>query len=224
NQMFQPLIDNPTSLKVRSLRLIGELTEYSSLLQKIGPHVENLVIKLFTHDESNALESVIKYCTKVRFLQISSIDTYDIPQVCELITSIGAHLEYLSLKILFALNIPCIFISSKLLDELGPVLSNHSSSLKYLNLFLSIDPIFMRNFLDEVQDINLKKLLIRNCHYEDVDVAFDVLKEFAEEQMIDDFVYEIVDYFCIHTKVRDYIDEVQKNKYPDLVFRIPDFE
>ncbi|CAG8618007.1 4523_t:CDS:1 [Funneliformis mosseae] len=224
NQMFQPLIDNPTSLKVRSLRLIGELTEYSSLLQKIGPHVENLVIKLFTHDESNALESVIKYCTKVKFLQISSIDTYDIPQVCELITSIGAHLEYLSLKILFALNLPCIFISSKLLDELGPVLSNHSSSLKYLNLFLSIDPIFMRNFLDEVQDINLKKLLIRNCHYEDVDVAFDVLKEFAEEQMIDDFVYEIVDFFCIHTKVRDYIDEVQKNKYPDLVFRIPDFE
>ncbi|CAG8603849.1 911_t:CDS:1 [Funneliformis mosseae] len=225
NQMFQPLIDNPTSLKVRSLRLVGKLTEYSSLLQKIGPHVENLVIKLsFSHHESNAFDSVIKYCTKVKFLQISSIDALDIPQICELITSIGAHLEYLSLKILFALNIPCILISSKLLNELGPVLSKHSSSLKYLNLFLSIHPISMRKFLDHVQHIDLKKLLIRNCHYEDVDVAFDVLKEFSEEQVIDDFVYEIVDYFCIHTKVRNYIDEVQKNKYPDLVLRIPDFE
>ncbi|CAG8723405.1 7149_t:CDS:2, partial [Funneliformis caledonium] len=46
DQIYQLLIDNPTSLKVRSLRIIGKLTEYSLLLQKIGSHVENLVIEL----------------------------------------------------------------------------------------------------------------------------------------------------------------------------------
>ncbi|CAG8464097.1 13185_t:CDS:2 [Funneliformis caledonium] len=193
-KQFQPLIDNPTSLKVRSLRLVGKLTEYSSLLQKIG-HVENL-------------SSNYQFPTMKEMLLIVLSST----------VQRSNSFKYLVLILLISLK---YFKTS---GWLGPVLSKRSSSLKYLNLFLSIDPIFMRKFLDHVQNIDLKKLLIRNCHYEDIDVAFDVLKEFAEVQVIDDFVYEIVDYFCIHTKVRNYIDEVQKNKYPDLVLRIPDFE
>ncbi|CAI2177920.1 426_t:CDS:1 [Funneliformis geosporum] len=229
DQAFQPLIDNPSSLKVKSLKLGGKISEYALLLQKIGPYVEDLSVELGFGDIERcdkAFKNIITYCNKIKFLHIAYTNHVNIPQICELITQINKYLKYLTFEVMFGLDAHSSESSSNLLKGLGTVLPN---SLEYLNLDLVIDPIDLKTFFDNCKHVvGLNKLLIRNRNFESIDTTFKVLKEFMNEAKINEFAYEIDSYFDVedleYRNLEELVNDVQPKRYSDLIMRIPGFE
>ncbi|CAG8445178.1 12654_t:CDS:1 [Funneliformis caledonium] len=229
NQAFQPLLDNPASLKVKSLQLGGKISEYSFLLQKIGPHVEDLSVELGFGDIERcdkAFKNIITYCRKIKFLHVAYTNNMKIPKMCKLITHINKYLKYLSFEVLFGVDDDCSETSSSLLTGLGTALP---SSLEYLNLDLVIDPMDLKTFFDSCKHIvGLNKLLVRNRHYESIDETFSIIKEFVNEAKIKEFAYEIENYVKVEDP--DYLNleklvlDVQPKRYSDLIMRIPGFD
>ncbi|CAG8574825.1 6994_t:CDS:1 [Funneliformis mosseae] len=188
-QVFRPLLDISTPLKIKTLTLDGlsmEITFIQSLFQKIGSFLENLEIKLVI-ERKIIYESIINHCNKVQFLHISEIEHVDIVQLFKLITHVRKHLKYLSLQIRNHRQ-PCLIesdyddqqlrVSSMILTNLGQILPD---TLKYLELKLEIDPINLKIFLDNCKHIvGLNSLLVINKSQNDI--IFDVLKEFVREK------------------------------------------
>jgi len=150
----------------------------------------------------------------------------NIPQVYKLITHLDKHLKYLSLEI----DKSNLQISSILLKEFDRILPD---SLEYLSLDLVIDPNDLKIFLDNCKYIvGLNKLLIRNSSIKNVDLTFNILKEFVRRKRIKNFAYQINSYFnpnnLEHCNLEKLVNEsqpfVKTKRYSDLVVRITDFD
>ncbi|CAG8612707.1 12742_t:CDS:2 [Funneliformis caledonium] len=230
-QVFRPLLDISTPLKIKTLTLDGlsmEITFIQSLFQKIGSFLENLEIKLVI-ERKIIYESIINHCNKVQFLHISEIEHVDIVQLFKLITHVRKHLKYLSLQIQNHRQ-PCLIesdyddqqlrVSSMILTNLGQILPD---TLKYLELNLEIDPINLKIFLDNCKHIvGLNSLLVINKSQNDI--IFDVLKEFVREKKVTNFAYNVSALFSTHDYYgRQYLDnEIHPfvKPYSELIKRI----
>ena len=68
-----------------------------------------------------------------------------------------------------------------ILTELGQILPD---PLKYLELSFKIDPNDLKILLGHCKLIELKTLLVRNFNHKNVDVTFNILKEFVRERKV----------------------------------------
>jgi len=114
-----------------------------------------------------------------------------------------------------------------ILKGLGQTLPN---SLEYLDLKLSIDPDYMKIFLDHCKHVGLNKLLVKNNNSMEVDVTFNILKEFVREQKVENFAYLVDRLFnpdnLMHQNLERLVNELQSfvkmKRYDDLILKIFD--
>ncbi len=221
-RFFQSLLDLPAPLKIKSLKVIGQTSGNALLLQKVGPYLENLELRLYEKTEKEKVfESIINYCDKIQFLNLSFTRLENIPRLHESITHLNRHLKYLSLQS-YDLG-----ISSMILKGLGQRLPD---SLEYLDLNLSIDPNDMKIFLDHCKHIGLNKLLVKNFKTKNVDIVFNILKEFVREQKLENFAYLVDSWFnpndLEHQNLERLVNEfqpfVKMRRYDNLILKIFD--
>ncbi len=217
----QSLFDHPNSLKIKTLKVNGRISGIALLIQKVGPYLVHLDLRISDDIENEkAFESIINHCDKIKYLHISLFKDKDIYQLYKLITHIDNRLKYLSLEI-YTFN-------SMILKELGQILPD---SLEYFNLNLAIDPDELKNFLNECEHVGLNKLLVRNKNEKNVDVTFDILKEFVKGKKIENFAYEVSSRFnpnnLEHHNLEKLVNEFQSilmmKRYDDLIIEIYDF-
>ncbi|CAG8714198.1 192_t:CDS:1 [Funneliformis mosseae] len=236
SRFLQPLLDIPTPLKIKSLKVIGLFPKLALLLQKIGSYLEHLELYLFDDDERDAsFESIMRFCDKIKFLYLSNFDQQNVTQLYELITHVNKHLRYLSIRNerLFLndnyfLPKSCKIINSMIFKGLGQILPD---SLEYLCLDFEIKPKDLKVFLDHCQHVGLKKILVRNDDRNFIDETFRILKEFVEGKRVKYFAYELSRPIKPkHSKYRNLkmlASEVQPfvkmRKYSDLIITISDF-
>jgi hypothetical protein len=246
--VIQPLLDIPTPLKIKSLTITDiNINSIQLLLQKIGNYLENLYLSIQSDFmRESIIENIINYCDKIKFLHLNHIDYKNIPQICNLVTHFKNHLKYLTLEYKFKFynsNALDMFPtntnkyenqkgSSTLLKELGEILPNN---LEYLNLYLSIDPNQLNDFLITCKRIGLKKLLIRNNNIENLQDNLNILKEFTLNNNNLNYLAYGIEYFDTFKRSQQkselLIKEIQSfekmekmMKYDDLVINIFDFD
>ncbi|CAG8566176.1 4195_t:CDS:2 [Funneliformis caledonium] len=235
-QVFRPLLDIPTPLKIKTLKIVSQIEEITLiqlLFQKIGSFLENLEINLWKDTErNNVYESIINYCEKIQFLHLLEIDHVDIPQLIKLIIHVRKHLKYLSLQVknnrrsCISYRISKIYVneplrvSSMILENLGQILPD---TLKYLELRLEIDPINLKIFLNNCKHIvGLSRLLVMNKNLNDNKDAFKVLKEFVREKKVMNFAYLVNHNLFIRED--EYKIYSSQKLYSDLIMRVSYFE
>ncbi|CAG8579839.1 14438_t:CDS:2 [Funneliformis caledonium] len=234
-QVFRPLLDIPTPLKIKTLTLEGQNMEINFirlLFQKVGSFLENLEIYLWEDIERQIVfESIINYCDKIQFLHLYEIDHVDILPFFKLITHVRKNLKYLSLSnktsdcMSISINMDHLRVCSMILDNLGQILPD---SLKYLELKLEIDPTNLKIFLDNCKHIDgLSRLLVINKYNKDIKITFELLKEFVSEKKVMNFAYQVKGLFCRGDQNLEWVaNEIQhfKELYYDLIIRISDFD
>ena len=149
--------------RIKSLKLESNNSGIDLLLQNVGLHLENLG---FEDMGKEIYESVINHCDQIWYLYISWIDHNNISRFYKLVSHLNKHLKYLTLR-----KYDTNFVK-KILKGLGQILLD---TLEYLNLHLKIDPNDFKTFFNHCEHVKLKKLLVKNFDYKDVDIAFDVL-------------------------------------------------
>ncbi|RIA79744.1 hypothetical protein C1645_840012 [Glomus cerebriforme] len=100
-------------------------------------------------------------------------------------------------------------------------------SLNYLDLNLVINPNDLQNFLKNFNQINLKRLLIRNRSSCNLDITLNILKEFIKENnSLDSFSYCIRNNSNFHNNLELLVKEIQSfvrmKSYDDLVIKVDD--
>ncbi|GBC06534.1 hypothetical protein RclHR1_00690024 [Rhizophagus clarus] len=142
------------SLFVDELTCSGSLEPLQLLLQKSGNYLENFGLGSL---EQEVLDLIIKYCTKIKFLEFRGrFENQAIYKILQLIEKVKISLNYLTIDIY---KIDKIQFDSILLQNLGQILP---SKLEYLNLELTININDFEIFLKNSQNTFIKKLLIRN--------------------------------------------------------------
>ncbi|CAI2170292.1 141_t:CDS:1 [Funneliformis geosporum] len=218
-QFFQPLLDTPTPLKLKSLKVYGQPTGFELLIEKAGSYLEHL--DLFLKGASGGVyESIIIHCNRIKFLCLANLYHDDNSQLYKMIHRNNDHLKYLTLAT--GMNVK---MNSKFLCGLGSVLSN---SLEYLDLSIAADRKSLKTFLANFRNVGLKTFLFRNRKYENVDVTFNVLKSFVIENEIRNFSYNVNKYFNPeHHNLLQFIKNmppsVNLQRYSDLVVSFSDF-
>ncbi len=226
-QLFQSLLNIPVPLKIQSLKVVIDVLSISRidlLLQKIGSYLENLDLRIYKDTEREiALKSIGNYCDRIKFLHLSWINDNNIPQFYKLITHLNKHLKYLSLQQKFSFpHENDLKIGSMILKGLGQILPG---TLEYLNLHLLINPNDLRFFLDNCNHVvRLNKLLVKNCDMKNIDITFNILKEFVREKKIKNFAYRIgrnlfdpEKYQNLRKLVNEFQSFVKMKKYDDLI-------
>ena len=115
-----------------------------------------------------------------------------------------------------------------ILKGLGQTLSD---SLETLDLNLLINPNDLKPFLDDFKKVGLTKLLVRNSNNKNVDITFNVLKEFVRENKVKNLAYQVCNRFDPHIpehlKLNRLVTEAQSSvkmiRYDDFTMKIPDF-
>ncbi|RIA90750.1 hypothetical protein C1645_875899 [Glomus cerebriforme] len=250
--IIQPLLDIPTPLKIKSLKIGGGNINVNSiqlLFQKIGTYLENLYLSVPIDDMREIIiNSIIQYCDKLKFLHLSHINRKNVTQICKLLSHFKGHLKYLTLEYKFigsfVIDTTTMFPNINtnqyaesqegsliLLKELS---KNLPDNLEYLDLYLSLEPNQLRIFLNNCKNFGLKKLLIRNNITENLPNILNVLKEFVKNCNLDYLAYGI-EYSNArkkdHQKLENLSKEIQSfekmkkmKKYEDLVMDISHFE
>jgi len=124
-----------------------------------------------------------------------------------------------------------LVISSMILKELSksPLLS-----LYYLDLNLLIDPNDLEIFFKNCNQVELKKLLIRNLNRDDIDTTLEVIKDFVKERNLEFLAYGIGFRFnsfgggykekLRHESLEKLVEKTQSfikmMKYDDLVIKV----
>ncbi|PKC70140.1 hypothetical protein RhiirA1_455148 [Rhizophagus irregularis] len=125
------------------------------LLQKYGDYLENFGFEVgfssFISEEQQLLESIIKYCKNIKFLDLTVFNSRIIYPLFNLTENLKQNLNHLSIKI-FAIE-----FSSITLQNLGQLLP---LKLEYLSLTLIIKYEDFEIFLKNSQNTYIKKLLI----------------------------------------------------------------
>ncbi|CAG8580903.1 11775_t:CDS:2 [Funneliformis mosseae] len=201
-QNFQPLLNDPSPLKLRSLKGVGLFPGIAILIQLVGPYLEYLELTFLEDPARNvALESIIKHCHKIIFLSLSCFDEKD-AHLCNKIIHMNNHLRYLTIeKEPFSYN----RTDSGLLKKLK-ILQN---KLDYLNLKFTFDPNDLKLFLDNCNHlVGLKNLLVRNdsC-YDGID-TFKLLKKFVKENKVNNFAYQVETFFDPKNSRHHYLERL----------------
>ncbi|CAG8458960.1 7430_t:CDS:1 [Funneliformis mosseae] len=235
-QFLQPLLDIPTPLKIKSLKVIGWFSGLDLLLQKIGSHLKHLELYLIDDSERDAsFESIISFCDQIKFLDLSNFEIHNITQLYRLITHFSKHLRYLTIrneKITPMDNCSrkrSSIVNSMIFKGLGQILP---VSLEYFSLDLEINPDDFKVLLDNCQHVKLKKLLVRNDNFVFIDKTFSMLKEFVEIKRVKYLAYELSTLFNPeHPKYQNsekLASQIQPfvklRKYDDLILTISDFD
>ncbi|CAI2187971.1 10810_t:CDS:1 [Funneliformis geosporum] len=226
-QLFQPLLNNPSPLKLRSLKGVGVIPGIAVLIQSVGPYLKYLELRfLEDHAKNMALESIIRYCDKIVFLSLSCFDDKD-AHLYNKIIHMNNHLRYLTIENEHFSYNP---IESGLLKKLE-ILPNR---LEYLNLKFAFDPNDLKLFLNNCNHlVSLNNLLVRNYScYDGIDVTFKLLKNFVEENKVKNFAYQVEAFFDHKNSRHQYMERlarkiqpfVQMKNYKELVVKISDFE
>ncbi|GES72795.1 hypothetical protein GLOIN_2v1881853 [Rhizophagus clarus] len=178
NGFIQQIINLTKPFKLKSL-FISDVSlsideSLPLLLQKTGGYLENFGC-IFRFGcglslKQQLLESVLKYCKNIKFLDSCGFGNQIIHQAFNLIENIKQSLNYLTISVfnyhqlnhVSDNNIEC---SSFVLQHLGQILP---SKLKYLSLILHIKVNDFEVFLQNSQDILIKKLLIKNNEGQDI--------------------------------------------------------
>ncbi|PKC52398.1 hypothetical protein RhiirA1_481580, partial [Rhizophagus irregularis] len=143
---IQQIINLTKPLKLKSLLFNGnkELQIVESLqllLQKYGDYLENFRFKVgsnsFISEEQQLLESIIKYCKNIKFLDLTVIDsTQIIYSLLNLTENVKQNLNHLSITVYNNFGrLSYIDLSTILLQNLGQLLP---LKLEYLSLTLNI--------------------------------------------------------------------------------------
>jgi hypothetical protein len=187
---IQQIINLTKPFKLKSL-FINEYSQIDEslllLLQKSGGYLENLECS-YSYDlplEQQILESMIKYCKNVKFLNLFESGIKFNYQIFNLIENIKQNLNYLTIGLFNDYHYTIEF-SSIILQNLGQILP---FKLKYLNLYLSIKANDLKVFLNNSQNTFIEKLLIHN----------NKIREDSDEELL----------LCI----KEYIMKKKKVKY-----------
>ncbi|GBC08695.1 hypothetical protein RclHR1_08310003 [Rhizophagus clarus] len=157
SNFIQQIINMTRPFKLRSLfnsefLQIDESLEL--LLQKSGDYLENL--GLFGNGlNQQLLELIIKFCFKIKFLDLSGVDNININSILNLIKNLNQNLYYLSIH----QSSDDLALGSIILRKLGQIIPLR---LEYLSLTLMINPNDFEIFLKNSQNVFIKKLLLRN--------------------------------------------------------------
>ncbi|CAI2163864.1 11056_t:CDS:2 [Funneliformis geosporum] len=199
-KVFRQLLEFKVPLKIKSLIVVGQVSGIGLLFQKVGPFLKYLELNLFANTEIEVLESIIIYCDKVRLLHLSLNNYSNLPQLYKVIAHFNKQLKYLSLK-----NKDFCFLTK----ELGQALPE---SLEYLDIDSVIDPNELQIFLNNV-NVGLNKFLVRNCNTKNIDITFNVIKEFVKEKGIKNFAYKVNSFFnpenLEHNNLEKLVYEIQ---------------
>ncbi|CAB5156312.1 unnamed protein product [Rhizophagus irregularis] len=147
---------------------IPQIEPLQKLLQISGDYLENLMCRfsLVLSLNQQLLELIIKYCKNIKRLNLQSIGKQITRLVINLIKNIKQNLNYLKISECYqSLLIGYYEFSSLLLQNLGQILP---SKLEYLHLILHIIPNDFKIFLENSQNIFIKKLLIMQNGNDDI--------------------------------------------------------
>ncbi|PKC56894.1 hypothetical protein RhiirA1_473336 [Rhizophagus irregularis] len=171
NSQFVQQINNltkPFKLKTLFIDRIPQIEPLQKLLQISGDYLENLMCRfsLVLLLNQQLLELIIKYCKNIKRLNLQSIGKQITRLVINLIKNIKQNLNYLKISECYqSLLIGYYEFSSLLLQNLGQILP---SKLEYLHLILHIRPNDFKIFLENSQNIFIKKLLIMQNGNDDI--------------------------------------------------------
>jgi hypothetical protein len=158
---------------------VSEIKSLELLLKKSGDYLENFVFSSVANNEekNQLLELLIKYCTKIKFIDLIGFNYQNIFLVFGLIENIKQNLNYLSIDILNYSHqlIDVVMLSSVVLQNLGQILP---CKLEYLNLILEINTIDLIIFLKNFQNTFIRKLLIRDAKRKESAEILPYIKEY----------------------------------------------
>lgn len=237
---IKPLIENPTPLKIKTLAIMGceidnddfDNTFFDPLFKKIGNFLENLFISFHKNHSKKLLETLLNFCSNIKFLYLTDISYSNISHLLQLISFLNITLKYLTINVKFVNWYDNEFndnyqrslkISSKILKTLGKELP---SDLKYLNLsFILIDSNDLNQFFQNSKHIKFEKILLRTRN-NDVDPILNVLQDFVENNdSLKYIAYEkgsinsIDDEICykgLEDRIRECGSSVKVEKYNDI--------
>ncbi|EXX71352.1 hypothetical protein RirG_079290 [Rhizophagus irregularis DAOM 197198w] len=208
--IFRSLLKIKTPLKIKTFAIkkihVREIVEIELFLQKVGYYIKNLVLDIEyiyrndNHFKERLFDAIINYCEKIQFLHLCHIDYNDIPKLSKIIPNFNNTLKFLTLEVKFfnfehfSYNISInndvdeLKISSMILKLLCDSLP---SNLCYLDLNLVINPDDIKLLFDNCDQIDLKRLLIRNRSSHNLDVTLNVIKDFIKNKNLDYLSYSI---------------------------------
>ena len=230
--VFQSLLDFSTPLKIKTLKVVGQILGVDLLLQKIGHYLEYLELGIYGIRISNtrklAFYSIMNHCSQIRYLHLNEIDCFNVHQFRDIIIRFNRQLKHLSLRNEnhcmqdkgFKLK-----LCSTILEGLDQILPD---SLEYLELNLMIDPYSFKTFLDGFEPVKLRKFLVKNTNKRDINDTFDVLKNFVMEKKVNQMAYQVADFFSFsnvqHTNLERSINEIRPfikiGRYNELVEKV----
>ena len=246
SKVFQPLLNITTPLKIKTLVFIENRfapltpevsTSIQLLIQKIGSYLEILIL-ITCEDELRKIlfDTIIDFCERIKFLHLSQINVTNIPQLSEMISKFNNYLKYLTLEVNFYTrmfscdNERALKISSMILKELTKSLP---PSLHYLNLSLVIDPDDLRIALENCNQVELKRLLIRDWCKNNEGITLKVIRDFVKERNIKFLSYGIGNSLLYgqdmrHRGLEKLVKEIQSfikmMRYNDLVIKVSDID
>jgi hypothetical protein len=183
SKFIQQIISITKPFKLKSL-LLEDMLQIESpepLIQKFGDYLENFEVISNGSELSQLLESVIKYCSNIKYLHlVVDPDHQNIKLILDLIEKIKLSLSYLSIEV------TCYYIftggienhvkfSSIVLQNLGQILP---FKLEYLNLSFTVNGNDLEVFLKNSQNTFIKKLLIRDKKRNENEDIYPYVKEY----------------------------------------------
>ncbi|RGB27814.1 hypothetical protein C1646_819528 [Rhizophagus diaphanus] len=177
----------PFKLKSLFMNEILNVESLQLLLQKIGDYLENFgfgFIEETKYDEPKRqlLELILKYCTKLIYFDPGIPDDNNIYSLIQN----GQNINYLTIEVDdFIYYTIYKEYSSNVLKNLGQVLP---TNLEYLCLSLSFNIHDIKIFLNNSQNIFIKKLLIKNIDGE-IDILFYIKKYIMKKERVKYFAF-----------------------------------
>jgi hypothetical protein len=219
-------ITKPFKLKSLFPAEMSQIDSYKLLIQKSGNYLENLGIFGFSNGSQlleQLLDSVRKYCSKIKFLHLANMLIDQNINLTSLIDNIKRNLNYLYIR-----NLTHKF-NSVILQNLGQVLPY---KLEYLSLeLLAIDTSDLEVFLKNSQNTFIKKLLIKNMGKGESQDIFPYIEEYIVKKkkvkylaIFETFYKKSEDLFSMKEKVKEFeSNNIQVLSYGDLFIDIYDF-
>jgi hypothetical protein len=179
SKFIQQIISITKPFKLKSLLLEDKLQIESSepLIQKFGNYLENFEATTSNETQfSQLLESVIKYCSNIKYLHLVVNPNYqNIKLILDLIEKIKQSLNYLSIDTRYHIAYGIEF-SSIILQNLGQILP---FKLEYLNLSFTVNGNDLEVFLKNSQNTFIRKLLIGDIKNSENEDIFPYVKEYT---------------------------------------------
>jgi hypothetical protein len=226
SKFFQQ-IDNITKpFKLKSLFLDEELhiESLKLLMQKSGNYLENFGNK--GNRSQQLLQSIIKYCSKIKYLGSIRLDNQSTYLLFNLIENIKQNLNYLIINDFQYSDVD--HLAPIILQNLGQILP---FKLEYLCLGFKINKSDFEVFLKNSQNTFIKRLLISNTKKEESENIFPYIKEYIMRKkrvkylaILEYFHGKREDLFSLKDEVKEFESyDIQVVNYRDLIINVYDF-